>query len=55
MENNKRPAEEALNGSALSRQRLYRREGATRDVSTVLEHGADLVQPSGPSLTLTRR
>ena len=55
MENNKRPAEEALNGFALSRQRLYRREGATRDVSTVLEHGADLVQPSGPSLTLTRR
>ena len=55
MENNKRPTEEALNGSTLSRQCLYCREGATRDVSTVPKHRADPVQPSGPSSTPIRR
>jgi len=55
MENSKRLAEEALNGSASSRQRLYRREGATQDVSTALEHKVDLVQPSRSSSTQTHR
>ena len=31
MENNKRSTKEALNGSALSCQRLHRQEGATQD------------------------
>ena len=43
MENSKRPAKEVLNGSASSRQGVHRREGATRDVSTALEHRVDLV------------
>ena len=55
MKNSKRLAEEVLNGSASSRQRLHRREGATRDVSTAPEHRVDLVQPSISSSTLTRR
>ena len=54
MENSKRLAKEVLNGSASSRQRLHRREGATRDVSTAPEHRVDLVQPSISSSTLTR-
>ena len=52
MENIKRPTEEALNGPASSRQRLHRREGATRDVPIVLEHRVDLAQPSASSPTL---
>ena len=55
MENSKRPAEEVLNGSASSRQRLHRREGATRDVSTAPEHKVDLVQSSRSSSTSIRR
>jgi len=55
MENSKRPTEEVLNGSTSSRQRLHRREGATRDVSTAPEHRVDLVQPSISSSTLTHR
>ena len=52
MENNKRPAKEALNGPASSRQCLHRREGATRDVPIVPEHRVDPAQPSGSSSTL---
>ena len=55
MENNKRPAKEALNGPASSRQCLHRREGATRDVPIVLEHRVDLAQPLGSSSTLIHR
>ena len=55
MENSKRPAEEALNGPASSHQRLHRWEGATRDVSTALEHRVDSVQPLGSSSTLIHR
>jgi len=54
MENSKRLAEEALNEPASSRQRLHRREGATRDVPIILEHRVDPVQPSGSSSTLIR-
>ena len=55
MENSKRLAEEVLNGSASSRQRLHRREGATRDVSTAPEYRVNLVQSSRSSSTLIRR
>jgi len=55
MENSKRPAEEVLNGPASSRQRLHRREGATRDVSTAPEHRVNLVQSSRSSSTLIHR
>jgi len=55
MENSKRLAEEVLNGFASSCQRLHRREGATRDVSTALEHRVDLVQSSRSSSTLIHR
>ena len=55
MENSKRPAEEALNEPASSRQRLHRREGATRDVPIVPEHRVDPAQPSGSSSTLIHR
>ena len=55
MENSKKLAEEDLNGSASSCQRLHRQEGATQDVSTALEHRVDLVQPSISSSTLTHR
>ena len=55
MENSKRPVEEALNEPASPRQRLHRREGATRDVPTVPEHRVDPAQPSGSSSTLIRR
>ena len=55
MENSKRPTEEVLNGSTSSRQRLHRREGATRDVSTAPEHRVDLVRSSRSSSTLIHR
>ena len=54
MENSKRLAEEVLNGFASSCQRLHRREGATRDVSTAPEHRVDLVQSLRLSSTLIR-
>ena len=54
MENNKRPTEAALNGPASSRQRLHRREGATRDVPIVPEHRVNPAQSSGSSSTLIR-
>ena len=49
MENNKRSAEEALNGSTSSRQRLHRQEGATQDAPIVPEQKADSAQPLGSS------
>ena len=49
MENNKRSAEEALNRSTSSRQRLDRQEGATWDAPIVLEQRADSAQPSRSS------
>ena len=54
MENSKRPAEDALNGPASSRQCLHRREGATQDVPIVSEHRVNPAQPSGSSSTLIR-
>ena len=49
MENGKRSAEEAFNGSVSPRQRLYHEEGATWDAPIILEHGADSVQLPGSS------
>ena len=46
MENSKSSTEEALNGSASSRQRLHHQEGATRDTLTASGHRADYVRPS---------
>ena len=55
MENSKRLVDDVLNGSASSRQRLHRREGATRDVSTAPEHRVNLVQCLRSSSTLIHR
>ena len=49
MENSKRSAEEALTGSASSRQRIHRQEGATCDAPVVLEQRTDSTQPLGSS------
>ena len=50
MENNKRSAEEALNGSTSLRQRLRRREDATWGTPIASDQRADSAQPSGSSL-----
>ena len=55
MENSKRSAEEAFDGSASSCQRIHRQEGATCDAFVVLEQRADPTQPLGPSLAPTCR
>ena len=55
MENSKGSAEEVSTGSASSRQRLRRQEGATRDASTVLEQRADSAQPLRLPATPTHR
>ena len=55
MENSKRSAEESLNGSASSRQRLHRQEGATHDAPSASEHRADSVWPLGFSSSTARR
>ena len=55
MENNKRSAEEAFDGSASSRQRIHRQEGATCDASIILEQRTDSTQPLRPSLAPIRR
>ena len=47
MENSKRSAEEALNRSTSSRQRLHRQEGATWDAPIVPEQKVDSTQPLG--------
>ena len=49
MENSKRSTEEALDGSASSRQRLHRQEGASWDAPIVPEQRADSAQPLGSS------
>ena len=49
MENSKRSVEEALNGSASSRQCLHRQEGATWDAPIIPEQRADSAQPLGSS------
>ena len=54
MENSKRSAEEALNGSASSRQRLHRQEGATWVAPIVPEQRADSAQPLGSTLAPIR-
>ena len=55
MENSKRSAEEALNGSASSHQHLHCQEGATWNAPIVPEQRADSAQPSGSSSALIRR
>ena len=50
MENNKRSAEEALNGSTSLRQRLRRREDATWGTPIASDQRADSAQPSGSNL-----
>ena len=54
MENSKRSVEEALNGSASSRQRLYHQEVATWDDPIVPEQRDDSAQPLGSSLAPIR-
>ena len=54
MENSKRSTEEALNGSASSRQRLHRQEGATRDAPTASGHRANSVRSLGFSSSTAR-
>ena len=54
MENNKRSAEEALNRSALSHQRLRRQEDATCGTPIALDQRANSAQPSGSSLAPIR-
>ena len=49
MEDSKRSAEEALDGSASSRQCIHHQEGATCDAPVVLEQRADSTQPLGSS------
>ena len=55
MENSKRFAEGAPNGSASSRQRLHRQEGAAHDAPTASGYRADSVQPLGSSLSTVYR
>ena len=50
MEDTKRYAEKALDGSASSRQRIHRQEDATCDAPVVLEQRANSTQPLGSSL-----
>ena len=52
MENNKRFAEKALNGSTSSWQCLHRQEGTTYDAPTALGDRADSVRPLGSSLSI---
>ena len=55
MENGKRSAEEAFNGSMSPRRCLCHQEGATRDAPIILEHRADSAQLSGLSPSIARR
>ena len=55
MENGKRSAEEALNGSASSRQRLHRRADATWGTPIALDQRADSAQPSRSPLAPIHR
>ena len=49
MENSKRSAEEALDGSASPRQRIRHQEGAICDAPIILELRANSTQPLGSS------
>jgi len=49
MENDKRSAEEAFNGSVSPRRRLHRQEGATQDAPIIPEHRADSAELLGSS------
>ena len=49
MENSKRSAEEALDGSTSLRQCIHPQEGATRDAPVVPEQRANSTQPLGSS------
>jgi len=49
MKNNNRSVEEALDGSASSRQRILRQEGTPHDVPVISEQRDDSAQPSGSS------
>ncbi|XP_066395916.1 uncharacterized protein [Miscanthus floridulus] len=49
-ENSNRSVEEALDGSASSRQRIHHQEGAPRDAPVVSEQRVDSAQPLGSSL-----
>ena len=49
MENGKRSAEEAFNGSVSPRRRLRHQEGATQDAPIIPEHRADSAQLLGSS------
>ena len=55
MENSKRSAEGAPDGSASSCQRLHRQEGAARDAPTASGHRANSVRPLGSSLSTAYR
>jgi len=52
MENNKRSAEGALDGSASLHQRFRRQEGATRGAPTSSGYRADSVRPLGSSSSI---
>ena len=55
MENGKRSAEEAFNGSVSPRQRLRHQEGATQDAPIILEHRVNSAQLLGSSSSMIRR
>ena len=55
MENGKRSAEEAFNGSVSPCGRLRHQEGTTWDAPIVPEHRANSAQLSGSSSSTTRR
>ena len=55
MENSKRSAKEALDGSTSSRQRIHHQKGATCDAPVVLEQRANSTRPLGSSSVPIRR
>ena len=55
MEDTKRYAEKALDGSGSSRQRIHRQEDATCDAPVVLEQRANSTRPLGSSSVPIRR
>ena len=55
MENSKRSAEGAPDGSASSHQRLHRQEGAAHDVLAASGYRADSVRPLGSSSSTAYR
>ena len=55
MENDKRSAEEAFNGSVSPRRRLRHQEGATQDAPIILEHRAGSAHLPRSSSSTTHR